>query len=504
MHPLLLGLDIGTTNIKAVIFDLYGQVVASASVKTPTHYPRSSWAYYRPEEIWNYTVGVIKTAVSQVDQPQRIVSVAVASMGEAAVPLDEHGEATYDAIAWFDTRSEPQALWLAEHIGRQRLFAVSGLTLQPIFGLCKVLWIRQHEPAVFQRSVLWLNMADYIAFRLSGEAATNYSLASRTLALNLHKLAWDEPLLTELGIPVRFWGELIGSGRQLGAVLPEAAAATGLPAGCIVASGGHDHVCAAFALGVNQPGTLLDSIGTAEAMFVAIDKPLHDPKSGQEGYAQGAHVSGGYYMLGGVYTAGVCIEWLRGIAAESVDYALLIAEAEKAPVGSLGVTFLPHLRLASPPNDDPLSRGCFIGLNTDVTRGVLMRALLEGLAFEYRNGLIPLLHHAGLERPAHIYVTGGGTRNHLLMQIKASVLNQTLQVVSVEESTSLGAAVLGGLGAGVYRSVDDAVSHMRYSVTPVMPNPAQTQIYDKIFRQVYQRLYPTLRELNHTIYNLQQ
>ena len=182
MQPLLLGIDIGTTNIKAIVFDPHGQIVASASVKTPTHYPRPNWAYYVPDELWALTVAAIKQAVGQVDNPARIVSAAVASVAESAVPIDAHGQPTYDSIAWFDTRTEPQQRWLAEHIGARRLFDVSGLSLQPIFGLCKVLWLREHEPDAYKRSVMWLNIADYIAFRLSGEAVTNYSLASRTLA----------------------------------------------------------------------------------------------------------------------------------------------------------------------------------------------------------------------------------------------------------------------------------------------------------------------------------
>ncbi len=502
MQPLLLGIDIGTTNIKAIVFDPHGQIVASASVKTSTHYPRPNWAYYVPGELWAQTVAAIKQAVSQVDNPARIVSAAVASVAESAVPIDAHGQPTYDSIAWFDTRTEPQQRWLAEHIGARRLFDVSGLSLQPIFGLCKVLWLREHEPDAYKRSVMWLNIADYIAFRLSGEAVTNYSLASRTLALNLRKMEWDEPLLKDLDIPVSFWGPLAAGGVKIGTVLPEVAAATGLTSACVVATGGHDHVAAALVLGANRPGTLLDSMGTAEAMVISVDTPTNDPRSGEQGYGQGAHVINGYYLMGGLTTSSACIEWLRDVVAPNADYGQLIAEAERVPMGSLGVTFMPHLRIANVPNLDPLSRGCFIGLSGDVTRGALFRAVLEGLALEYYNGLTPLLGYAGLQKLDTIYATGGGTRNALLMQIKASVFNQSYQVVSADEATALGAAVLGGLGTGIYKDVADMIAHMHYSTTTVEPIPAQAEYHASLQEQVYRHLYATLRPLNHALYKL--
>lgn len=502
MNPLLLGIDIGTTNIKAIVFDPHGKTVAATSVKTPTHYPRPNWAYYVPDEIWAQTVAAIKQTVSQVDQPQRIVSVAVTSVAEAAVPIDAHGQPTYDSIAWFDTRTEPQQRWLDEHIGHRRLFDVSGLSLQPIFGLCKVLWLREHEPDAYQRSVLWLNMADYIAFRLSGQAVTNYSLASRTLALNLRQLQWDEPLLKDLDIPVSFWGPLAPGGLSIGTVLPEVATATGLSDSCVVATGGHDHVCAALVLGANRPGTMLDSMGTAEAMLISVETPTQDHRYGEQGYGQGAHVVSGYYMMGGLTTSSACIEWLRDVMAPGTEYAALIAEAGRVPMGSLGVTFMPHLRVAHTPNLDPLSRGCFIGVSADVTRGVLFRSVLEGLALEYYNGFAPLLGYAGLEKIDTIYATGGGTRNHLLMQIKASVFNQPLQVVSVDEATALGAAVLGGLATGLYKDVADITRHMDFGITTIEPLPEQAAYYAKVYEQVYCHLYDTLRPLNHALYRL--
>jgi xylulokinase len=188
---------------------------------------------------------------------------------------------------------------------------------------------------------------------------------------------------------------------------------------------------------------------------------------------------------------------------DGVDYDTLISEAEEVPPGSLGAFFLPHLRLANPPYDDPAARGAFVGLRTDVGRGALFRAVLEGLAYDSRNSLEPLLAHADLEELRAIHAIGGGTQNRLLMRIKATVLNQEITVSGVEEATSLGAAILGGVGAGVYDDIPAALQELRYDENPVEPTPDEVAFYDAAFRKVYGRLYPSLRSVHHEIEDLQ-
>jgi xylulokinase len=502
-EPLLAGIDVGTTNIKAVVFDPTGKAVAAASVPTPIHYPQPGWAYYAPDELWHATVTVLREATKQLDDTRRIVSVAVASAGEAAVPLDRHGQPTYDAIAWFDQRTQPQVEWLSHTIGKERLFEISGLSLQPIFGLCKLLWIKENQSDAFARTVRWLNLADYIAYRLCGVPATDYSLASRTLALDLRQLEWHAELVQEVGLSVDLFAPLCLSGTPLGSVKPDVAKETGLTPDVQVAAGGHDHVCGALAIGVTEPGVMLNSLGTAEAIFLPVAQPLTDPAMSRQGYTQGAHVvADHYYVLAGLYTSGACVDWLKGIMGEGVDYTTLIAEAEQIGPGSLGTCFLPHLRLANPPYDDPRSRGAFIGLSTDIKRGALFRSILEGLAYETRLSLDSLREYPGMTALRKSYMIGGGTRNSLLMQIKATVLKQTITVVDITEVTTLGAAILGGLGAGLYADVPAALNSLSYAQTDVEPVMDQTEIYDRYFRQVHQQLYLSLQALHHTIDDL--
>jgi xylulokinase len=496
--PLLLGIDVGTTSVKAAIHDLHGTVISTASTPTITHYPRPHWAYYHADELWDLTISVVRDTVAAVTRPERIASVAVTSMGEAGVPIDASGDPTAEVIAWFDTRTQPQVRRLDETIGKDALFASSGLSLQPIFGLCKMLWLQEQKPEAFARTSRWLNVADYIAYRLSGVPATDYSLASRMLTLDLANRAWNTDLLNATGVPEDMLAPLMQSGTPLGTITPDAADQTTLPRSVTIATGGHDHVCGALATGVVQPGSMLNSLGTAEAVFLPLDRPVTDPAMGHQGYTQGAHVVPGcYYVFGGQYTSGASIAWIRDITAGS--YERMLAQAKDVPPGSIGVCFLPHLRLANPPHDDPIARGAFIGLTADATAPTLVRSVVEGLAYETRNSLEGLIAFKGVEAPRKILVTGGSTRNRLLLDIKATVLGQPLQIAPNEEATTHGAAILGGIAAGLYRDIDHALELTATECTEVHPVPEWTDVYNATFREVYQPLYQTLRPINHAI-----
>src|SRR5918998_4902534 len=245
-EPLLIGADVGTTNIKVLAFDRSGKAVARASSPTPTRYPKPGRAHHDAEELWESFAKTLREVTSRLDDPGRVASVAVASFAEAAVPLDAEGRPTHDVVAWFDGRSRPQAERLGRDVGQDRLFDLTGLSLQPIFGLCKMLWLKENEPDAFARPATWLNVADYMAFRLSGVPATDYSLASRTLALDLHRLEWASGLLDEVGVPPGLFAPLRQGGSPLGPVIPEAAEATGLPESAGVAVGGPAHVSGAL------------------------------------------------------------------------------------------------------------------------------------------------------------------------------------------------------------------------------------------------------------------
>jgi xylulokinase len=498
---LILGIDLGTTSTKAVAYDVRGRMVATASVPTITHYPRPLWAYFEPEELWGAVSSAVRGVVDQVGEPARIKSVAVASFAEAGVPVDTNGNPTYNVIAWFDRRTIPQADWLLETIGEQRLFERSGLALQPIFTLCKLLWLKENEPHAWERTRGWLMADSYIAWRLGGAPASDYSQAARTLAFDLQHLKWDSDLVTAAGIDPAVFSPVMPAGTAIGVVDKSGAAATGLVEGTIIGVGGHDHVCGAFAAGVTRHGAVLDSMGTAEALFVALDAPIWDPELGRAGYTQGAHVAAGkYYGFGGLYTSGASVDWIRSITGRE-DRMALTGAAAAVPPGSNGATFMPHLRLSSPPNIDSKSRAAFLGLTTDIDQATMVRAVYEGIAYEARASIEPLVGFAGSDTLPDFTVIGGSARNELLLQIKASITNRPHHVMAIHEATALGGALLGGLAAGIYRDADDVKATVELQSTTIEPDPAAADFYEDFYQTVYKQLYAALKPLNHAIYD---
>jgi len=499
--PLLIGIDIGTTSLKAAAYDQFGHPVARSQVRTPTYYPHPGWAYYQPDEIWNLVASLLREVIAAIETHYEIAGLAIASMAEAGVPLDKEGGWVYPIISWFDKRTQEQVEWWQAEVGPDRVFSITGLPLMPIWSLNKIMWLRSHEPSAYERMTTWLNMADYVTFKLSGVQATDYSLACRTMALDLETMSWSEDLIRLAGVRPELFPRLVSSGELLGYVTEQASKVTGLPAGTPVVSGGHDHLCGALAAGVIQAGDLLDSMGTSEALLMPLDRPVLQPEIGRAGYAQGAHVvSNCYYIMGGLYTSGASVDWFMEqiLPSDNRSYDALLTLAAQAPPGSLGVFFVPHLRLGSPPHYDPKARGAFIGLSTDVNRSSLARALFEGLAYEAFLSMTTMAEmvKTPIER---IVLIGGGTRNNLLLEIKATVADRALQVVEVEEATTLGAALLAGIGIGLYRDAADAQMCLRHNQRLIQPDPALVSFYRNQYRTVYMCIYETLRPLHHTI-----
>lgn len=498
--PLIAGLDVGTSNIKALIAEPNGTVLSVASIPTPSHHPLPGRTHYNPDEIWAATVEVLKSATAEVEDPHRITGIAVASVGETGYPVDKDGLPTHDAIAWFDTRSEAQAAWLKREIGDSAIYETCRMPIQPIFGLCKLLWLRDNAPDAFLRTATWLNTADYIAFRLSGEKATDPSLASRTLCFDISKLEWSAYILDLAGLSLSLMPPIRQSGEPIGHVRPDVADQTGLPSTCRVSAGGHDHVCGALGVGVVEPGTVLNSLGTAEAVFLTTREPVNDSVLGAQGYSVGGHVvRDRYYTIGGLYSSGGTVDWVTGLLGH-LDRQELLDLAKQMPPGSGGATFLPHLWMSNPPYGDAPSRAAFVGLTGDTNPASLYRAVLEGIAFESHLCLNGLASVGPIDR---IVAIGGSTRNDLLMEIKANVYGRPVTIAKTAEAVALGAAILGGLGAGVYVDIDDVIDQIRIDTRTLNPDPALVTRYADLFENVYTHLYPSLSNLSQRIHDTQ-
>jgi xylulokinase len=495
-QPLLASLDLGTGRVRAVAIDLKGRIVAEAAEATPTHFPQAGWAEFHPQELWQ-TVCKVRTALTEATKSHGVIQgFATGSMGESGVLIDAQGQELGPIIAWYCGRTVADSDKMRERLGDDYVFKTSGTTVDARFGLAKILWWRRTHPDLFARARRWLTMADWVAFRLTNEARTDYTLASRSNAFDLSRLTWADELLGKLDLDPALLAPLIANGEAVGRVHRAAAAETGLPEGLIISAGGHDHVISMLAADSEAPGILLDSMGTAEGLVLANDRPIFDDRLRQGGNQQSALVLDAphFAFMSGLTTSGGAIEWLRRQLG-GASYDSLIEEARGVQPGSHGTCFLPQLRGGDQPYPNPHARGAFIGLTGDSTPGVLFRSVLEGLCFYACLGLDHMRQAEGVAPITRIRVIGGGTRNALMMKIKASIYGRALEVTPLSEATCLSAAMLGGLGSEVFSSVAEARAQMAEGlgqVTIVEPDPEWAKRYGELYHTVYAGLSPAL------------
>jgi xylulokinase len=299
-HDLVLGLDVGTTNLKCLALDEAGNVIAQGSEPTPRSHPQPGWTDFEPGPIWEAACRVIRAVVSQLRHRDAVKGIAVSSLAESVVPVDSQGQPLAPAIAWFDHE------YLHDRVGYETLFKISGITPDPMFALCKILWIKNHLPNAFRKARCWLQFADYVAFRLCGIPATDPSLACRTLAYDLRRGDWSDEILEAVGVPPSCFPPVCKSGSPLGWIEPSSATPTNLPETTVVSVGIHDHLSGAFAAGGLGAGVLFDSIGTSESIISVCQKPLFDDRVAAHGLAQGAVwiEEPIYYLTGGLQTQG--------------------------------------------------------------------------------------------------------------------------------------------------------------------------------------------------------
>ena len=261
--PYLLGIDVGTTNLKANLYDVAGNWIAGSSVPmravSPPGHP--DWSAYDPDELWNNTVENLRRITRQVEHPESIAALAVVGMGEPIIPVDGDGTSLYPAICWFDRRTEPQARWWRQHFGARRMYAITGQPISFFLSLNSIMWIREHEPAIFSHARKWLVVEDYLIFRLTGSHATDYSIASRTMGFDVTGRAWSEEVFAAADLDPASMAEAHPSGTPVGTIGRDVAALTGLAAGTIVATGGHDHGCATLPARGSGAGSILNSSG---------------------------------------------------------------------------------------------------------------------------------------------------------------------------------------------------------------------------------------------------
>jgi xylulokinase len=497
--PLLLGVDVGTTGAKTLLLDERGGVLAAATVDYPLSTPRPLWAEQNPEDWWDATAAGVRRVCE-------IAGVGGAAIGAVGLTGQMHGLTLLDdasrvlrpAILWNDQRSAPQCRRITEQIGFARLLELTGNPVLPGFTAPKIVWVRENEPDVYRQARHFLLPKDYVRFRLTGEFATEVSDASGTSLFDVAGRRWSAEMFAALDIPEAWAPRCAESPEISGRVSPKAAASTGLAAGTPVVGGGGDQAAQAIGAGLACEGLASATLGTSGVVFAPTAQPAIDPQGRLHAFCHA--VPGLWHVMGVMLAAGGSLRWLRDClgdaekaeaARRGVDpYEVLTEQAATAPPGCEGLLFLPYLSGERTPHPDPHARGAFIGLTLRHGKPHLVRAVLEGVAFGLRDGL-ELIRAQGIA-PREIRASGGGARSPLWRSILADVFLAPIVTLNVAEGAAYGAALLAGVGAGVFPSVAAACEQTVRAVAVAAPDPSRAASYDRLWR-VYRALYPALK-----------
>lgn len=476
----LLGVDIGTTHVKACVYDEDGKFLGASYHDTPTRRHRGGEAEYEAPPLERVVFEVIQQVAERFGSPQAI---GISSMAESGFLFDDAGEPLAPAIAWFDGRTASEAARWRERIAPLELFSRTGLHLAPRYSACKLEWHRENTPEVWSKAAGWLGMAEYIVFRMTGERSTDPSLASRTMLFSVEGEEWDEKLCKLAGVSPDLLPPVYEAGTGPGTLRSSAATHLSIPAGTPVMVCGHDHVCGAFGAGVVEAGEVVDSIGTAESALITVREPTLDETGYDLNLNTGRHVlPERFYLNAGLPEAGGAVGLLlRLLEGSEEDLARWTEEAKALSPGEGGI-FLPLLRGEE-------NSVAFHVLGKESRPAHLLRAVLEGLTLEIDAALKRVAQVAEVES-SNITVLGGGAKNLLWRQLKADVSRKVVRAVSEPECVARGAAMLAGVGADVFKDCRSVPGpeYESYTQEPAGNSDAYERIYSEIHRPLRERL----------------
>jgi xylulokinase len=494
----LLGIDVGTGGTRAVVVDEQGSIVASQTAEHAQFTsPQTGWAEQEPRDWWRAATEAIRAVLTQV-AAEEIAGVGFSGQMHGAVLLDADAEVIRPALIWCDQRTSAQCQSLTEQIGAARLIELTANPALTNFTLTKLMWVREREPELWSRFRYFLLPKDYIRLRLTGERATDVADASGTLLLDVANRRWSSAMLETLELDQSCLPALFESSEITGRVSPEGANATGLRAGTPVVAGAGDQAAGAVGMGIVAPGAVSATIGTSGVVFAATARPALDKGGRVHTFCHG--IPGRWHVMGVTQAAGLSLRWFRdqfGVRGAAADdqreaYELLSQEAAAAPPGSDGVLWAPYLMGERTPHLDPEARAALVGLTASHTRAHVIRAILEGVAFSLRDTLTIF---AEMDVPVDtIRLGGGGARGRLWRQIQADIYGREVEILVAEEGAAYGAALLAGVGAGAWSSVDEACARAVRVATRVEPDTKSAALLNERYL-AYRALYPALRSV---------
>ena len=485
-----LGLDTGTGGSRAVLIDREGAVVASATVEhAPFASPQIGWAEQDPRDWWRAAVAAIKKVLASVYlDPKEIGGVSFSGQMHGSVLLDRDDQVLRPALLWCDQRTARQCEVITERIGAKRLIELVSNPAVTGFTLPKLLWVRAHEPEVWSKVRSVLLPKDYIRLCLTGDKASDVADSSGTLLFDVRNRCWSDEILREMQIDRDLLPRVYESIEQTGVVSPAGAEATGLRPGTPVFAGAGDNAAGAVGMGIVAPGTVSATIGTSGVVFVVTKEPTLDLKGRTHSLCHA--IPGRWHMTGVTLAAGLSLKWFRDTFAHGTDFATLDREAAAVPAGSEGAIWLPYLMGERTPHLDPHARAAFVGLTASHTRGHAARAVMEGVAFSLRDAF-EIFRELGAPMNT-VRLGGGGSHSALWRQIQADVYGHAVETIAADEGAAFGAAILAGVGAGAWATVDEACHQAIRPAGKADPDPRSAAVLNRNY-EVYRRLYPALR-----------
>lgn len=509
--PYFLCLDLGSSGAKAAVLKQDGSILGMAFEEYRFSTPQPFYSEIDPTIVWEKTCHAIKNCRSQsgVDAKD-IVGIGISMIGETIMALDENGDPAYPAIESMDARDsgykEIIDFW-KNRVGAEHIFQITSYPLSSLASANKVLWLKENRPEIFKRIAHFVTFQDYAIYRMTGEFAIDYSMASRTMLFDVKNKVWSDELLNIVGVDRSLFSSPYPAYHVVGELTAQAAQETDLDPGLPVILGAHDQACASLGVGIISEGTVMDGTGSVEAVIVPTSNPIVDPDMLSVGHGSQCYITKDVYLgIGFHLTAGLLVRWYRDHFAfeeqliaqqRNADvYDVITEHAQKSPPGSNGVMVLPHFRGAGSgrvPPLNPLSKGTIVGLTLANTRYDVSRAIFEGITLETRL-ILSSMERSGI-KINQIRVTGGGAKSKFWLQLKADITGKTVVVPTVTEASLLGSALLIGLGLGIYHNLQDATEQTVSLASQYEPDKNKTRIYDRLF-PIYQSIYPSVERIN--------
>ena len=473
-----------------------GSIVASATAPhAPFASPGPAWAEQDPHDWWRASTEAIRTVLGRTSGDRKVDAIGLSGQMHGAVLLDGHGEVLRPSIIWCDQRTSAECRWLDQTLGARRLLELTLNTALTNFTLTRLLWVRSHEPDTWTRVRHVLLPKDYVRMRLSGVYATDVADASGTLLLDVTHRRWSDEMIEAVGLRKDILPDVFESPAPCAQVSRDAAAATGLLEGTPIVAGAGDQAAGAVGMGITRPGAVSVTIGTSGVVFAATERPALDPKGRIHTFCHA--VPGRWHVMGVTQAAGLSLRWMRdqfggGHDGGDAAYERLAAEAAQVPAGSDGILWAPYLMGERTPHCDPDVRAALVGLAAQHTRGHVIRAVMEGVAFSLKDTFEIF---AELRLPiVNVRVGGGGARSAVWRQIQADVYDRPVETVKAEEGAAYGAAILAGVGAGYWPSVDRACDEIVASAARTNPESTAIDVMNRRYAQ-FKRVYPALRAI---------